>query len=272
MIMAGLATPTRGGEVSIAATYSGFADCDNGWYYTKSVGFLYYGLITIHAPWDYRAFVKFTLDSVPDSCILRSVELNYYQFEHSSIPAVGIKLIGDPEPLGASELFHEIDGATPITPTQQRPDGWVAWTFDSAALTRIDSCRSSGSVSFAIDHDGGDWCTAQAYGYTDSMPPILHVEYGSLGSNEEQGITVAPQSLGLKPNPTRSAPVTVTCHSTILAQLIIRDASGRTARSFALDRSGVTEIDLCGLAPGVYMATLDAGSQSLTRKLVIPAR
>jgi hypothetical protein len=58
-----------------------------------------------------------------------------------------------------------------------------------------------------------------------------------------------------------------------VGKLTLHDVLGRTVKSIALEPSGITpQLDLRGLPPGVYMATLEAGTQSLTRKLVITGR
>jgi hypothetical protein len=72
-------------------------------------------------------------------------------------------------------------------------------------------------------------------------------------------------------NPSRSRVVIVRSALAVRNRrvLTMRDVVGRAVRTFVLDPSGIARLDLRGLAPGVYMATLDAGTHSLTRKLVI---
>ena len=76
------------------------------------------------------------------------------------------------------------------------------------------------------------------------------------------------------PNPSGSKVLTVRSALAVGKRrvLTMRDVAGRTARTFALDPSGIAHIDLRDLPPGVYMATLEAGTKSITRKLVITAR
>ncbi len=73
------------------------------------------------------------------------------------------------------------------------------------------------------------------------------------------------------PNPSASRIVTV--RSALAVQkrcvLTMRDVAGRAVRTSVLDPPGIAQLDLSGLASGVYMARLEAGTQSLTRKLVL---
>jgi hypothetical protein len=76
------------------------------------------------------------------------------------------------------------------------------------------------------------------------------------------------------PNPSGSRTLTVRSALAVGNRrvLTMRDVVGRAVRAFILDPTGIARLDLRGLAPGVYMATLEAGTQSLTRKLIITAR
>jgi len=77
-----------------------------------------------------------------------------------------------------------------------------------------------------------------------------------------------------EPNPATGRHVMVRCGIArgTLGKLTLRDVLGRSVKSLSLGPSGVAQLDLRGLAPGVYMATLEAGTQSLTRKLIITRR
>jgi hypothetical protein len=55
------------------------------------------------------------------------------------------------------------------------------------------------------------------------------------------------------------------------SKLTLRDVLGRAVKSFALDPSGSMRLDLRGLAPGVYVATLESTGQSVSSKLVLTA-
>jgi hypothetical protein len=260
--------------VDIPATITGTADCDNYSSYNKSVGFLSYGLVAPHgAPFDYCAYLKFGLDTLPDTFALISAKLDYYQFAHNGVPSVTVKLIGDPVPLSAHDLFEEIRGAPAIAPTKQSQDGWMELTLDSPALALIDSCRRTGWISLAIDHVG-EGSDGFAHGYSDSMPPLLCIEYTSSGTREARGNAVIRPELAFAPNPAGGRVVTVQYNiaAGTLGKLALRDVLGRTVKSLALVPSGSTRLDLRGFAPGVYIAALKAQGYSVSRKLIITAR
>jgi hypothetical protein len=266
-----LAVTAHASVVEIPATITGTAECDNyNWYY-KSVGFLSYGLVAPHgAPWDYCAYLKFGLDTLPDTFALISAKLDYYQFAHNGVLSVTVKLIGDPVPLSAHDLFEGIRGAPAIAPTKQSQDGWMELTLDSAALALIDSCRRTGWISLAVDHVG-EGRDGFAYGYTDSAPPFLRIEYTSSGAGEARSPIVIRPELAFAPNPTAGRFVTVQYDiaTGAVGRLALRDVLGRVVKSLTLDPSGRMQLDLHGFTPGVYVATLEVGSQSLTRKLVV---
>jgi hypothetical protein len=79
---------------------------------------------------------------------------------------------------------------------------------------------------------------------------------------------------GLAPNPSGRGVVTIRSALAVGKRrtVTIRDVVGRAVRTFVLDQSGIARLDLRGMPAGVYMARIEAGSQSLTRKLVITAR
>jgi hypothetical protein len=89
-----------------------------------------------------------------------------------------------------------------------------------------------------------------------------------------QRTTAKLPDFALAPNPSGRRVVTV--RSTLAVgkrrTVTMRDVVGRAVRTFMIDQSGIARLDLRGMPAGVYMATLEAGTQSLTRKLVITAR
>jgi hypothetical protein len=78
----------------------------------------------------------------------------------------------------------------------------------------------------------------------------------------------------LAPNPSGKRVITVRSALAVGKRrtVTMRDAVGRAVRTFVIDQSGIARLDLRGPPSGVYMARLEAGTQSLTRKLVITAR
>jgi|GEM_PF-1498720 len=94
------------------------------------------------------------------------------------------------------------------------------------------------------------------------------------GTYEPQASLARKRELTLVPNPTTGRFVTVRYDIAAGARgkLTLRDVLGGMVKSFTLDPSGRTRLDLRGLGPGVYIAMLEASGQSIRRKLVITAR
>ncbi|GEM_PF-1360147 len=270
-------TPVRATVVDIQATITGnvlvSVSIDSS--YSKYYSGLSYGLTSYHGhALDFRAFLKFGMDTLPDTCVLVSAELGYYQYQHDEhLPQVQIKLIPDPVPLGAADLFRKIGSARALTPGMQSPDGWMAWSFDSAAVALFDSCRGTDWVSLAISRTGS-YGYGRAYGYDSTPPPCLRIEYAASGTQEPQGTVARQPELTLAPNPTagRFIKAQYNVAANTSGKLALRDVLGRVVKSFTLDPSGSTRLDLRGFAPGVYVATLNAAGQSVTRKLVVTPR
>jgi hypothetical protein len=221
-----------------------------------------------HYRYDYYAFLKFSLDSLPDSCTILQAELGYYQYD-SYEPQVDVGIIRDPVPLNPYDLLVEIRDAPAITPIRVSPDGWVTLTFDTASFFLLDSCRHTGWSSFGLRSAGNHF--GFAYGYDNDSPPYVRIEYTSSGTGEARSPIVAKPELALAPNPATGR--FVMARYDIAAgtrdNLVLRDVLGRYVQSFALDPSGITELDLRRLSPGVYIATLRTTGQSVSRKLVI---
>jgi hypothetical protein len=86
----------------------------------------------------------------------------------------------------------------------------------------------------------------------------------------QQASTKLPE-FALTPNPSSRRVVTIRSALAVGKRraVTMRDVVGRAVRTFAVDQSGIAQLDLRGLPAGVYMARLEAGTHSLTRKLVI---
>jgi hypothetical protein len=220
-----------------------------------------------------HAFLKFSLDTLPDSCVITNASIAYYQFEHTGgLPVVDIRLIRDPTAQPPHDAFFGIKNGRVIASAEPSPDGLTAWQLDSTANPLLDSCHRVGVASFGIHWSGPpqDTFRASAYGYDSSSAPYLHVVYTPAGINEAQNVPVQMTAFAITPNPTSRA-LWVTGLPATPSRLTLRSALGETVRSHALPQSGKTQLDLRGLPPGVYMATLQAGPQSLIRKLVLTA-
>ena len=85
-------------------------------------------------------------------------------------------------------------------------------------------------------------------------------------------VTQLPE-LAFAPNPATGRYTMVRCAIPTgkVGKLALRDVLGRTVKSLALVRSGITQLDLRSFAPGIYIAALDAGGQPISRKLIITA-
>ena len=93
------------------------------------------------------------------------------------------------------------------------------------------------------------------------------------GTCEPQGTVARRPELAFVPNPAagRFVAVRYALAAGTRGRLTLRDVLGRTVKSFTLDPSGSTHLDLRGFPPGIYIATLDAAGSSISRKLIITA-
>jgi hypothetical protein len=89
----------------------------------------------------------------------------------------------------------------------------------------------------------------------------------------QRSLLLLPE-LAFTQNPATGDFVAVRCSLASAAgrRLTLRNIAGQMVRTFVLDPSGVTSLDLRGFTPGVYIATLRTTGQSVSRKLVITAR
>jgi len=274
----GLVPLAFAGEAYIHPSITGYLEqIYNGTYsYSRFTGLMNYGeysaspgVATDHA------FLKFSLDSLPDSILITSAELAYDQYEHAGgWPVVDIRLIRDPIAQPPHDAFYGILNGRVLTAAAPSPDGWASWQLDSIAGPLLDSCHRVGVASFGIHWSGPseDTFRAAAYGYDSSSAPYLHVVYTPPGINDNRNSAARRPGLTLLPNPTSGTHVTVTSGITTRANLTLRDVLGSAVVSFSLDPAGRKRLDLRGLPPGVYVATLDATMPRVSRKLIITAR
>jgi hypothetical protein len=273
-----LAASTLADEAYIPSSITGYVQqVYNGSYtYHRFLGIMKYGEYSA-APGvgTEHGFLKFSMDSLPDSITILGADLVYDQYYHSNgLPVVDIRLVRDPTAQPAHDAFFGIENGVPLNSAGPSPDSWVTWHLDSAAGPLLDSCHQAGVACLAIHWSGppADTFSASAFGYDNGAFPYLHLVYRSAGiSQTPSGLALHPE-FTLTPNPTRSVSVTINQNSTLAGTLTIRDALGKTARSFPLNASGHTRFDLRGLAPGVYFATLNAAGRPITRKLVVTTR
>jgi hypothetical protein len=88
------------------------------------------------------------------------------------------------------------------------------------------------------------------------------------------GSIMRPLELAFAPNPATGSDVTVRCAVPAErgGKITLRDVLGRAAKSFVLDPSGLTRLDLRGFAPGIYIAELGAAGPPVTGKLIVASR
>lgn len=273
----GIVALTLAEEAYIQPTVTGYLEeLDDGTpFYSRFTGVMRYGMYSSPpGVGTDHAFLKFSLDSLPDSITITSAELAYDQYEHADgLPVVDIRLIRDPIAQPPHDAFYGILNGRVLTAAAPSPDGWASWQLDSIAGPLLDSCHRVGVASFGIHWSGppGDTFRGTAYGFDSSSAPYLHVVYSPAGVSETQSVPAGVTSFSVTPNPA-SGVITVTSRAAACASLTLRNALGETVRSYTLPQSGKAQLDLRGLPPGVYMATLESGTQSLTRKLVLTAR
>ena len=270
----GLAPLVFAGEAYIQPTTTGYLEeLDDGTpSYARFTGVMRYGLFSNPpALGTDHAFLKFSLDSLPDSCVITNANIVCYQFEHTGgLPVVDIRLIRDPTAQPPHDAFYGILNGRVLTAAAPSPDGWALWQLDSIAGPLLDSCRRVGVASFGIHWSGppGDTFRASAYGYDSSSAPYLHIVYSPAGIDEAQNVLAGMTAFSVTPNPA-SRMFAVTNRAAAHASLTLRSALGETVRSYTLPQSDIAQLDLRGLAPGVYMATLDGTMPLVSRKLVI---
>jgi hypothetical protein len=265
-------------EASIRPSVTGYLEeLDDGTpSYSRFTGVMRYGLHSNPpAVGTDHAFLKFNLDTLPASCVITNASIACYQFEHTGgLPIVDVRLIRDPIAQPPHDAYYGILNGRILASGGISPDGWATWQLDSNAGPLLDSCHRVGVASFAIHWSGpaADTYRASAHGYDSSSAPYLHLVYRPAGIDEAQRVPGIRPVFALTPNPARGAYVTINTDIAALAGLTLCDVLGRPVRSGQLTISGRPQLDLRGLAPGVYLARIETGSQSLTRKLVITGR
>jgi hypothetical protein len=139
-----------------------------------------------------------------------------------------------------------------------------SWTRKAMSLDRFDG--DTIYVGFQ-NVSGFDWNGLCLDDIWFSKVPIP-------GTCEPQTTLARQPELTISPNPATGRFLTARYNVAAgsYGKLTLRDALGRTVKTFALDQPGRTRLDLRGFAPGVYFAALDAGGPSVSRKLVITAR
>jgi hypothetical protein len=135
-----------------------------------------------------------------------------------------------------------------------------SWTRKAISLDRFDG--DTVYIGFQ-DLSGFDWnglCLDDIWFSRTYVP----------GASEPKPGEASPPDFSIEPSVTVGRFVTVRYNGAARTRsdLTLRDVLGRTVRSFALTDGGLTRLDLRGLSPGVYVATLE-GNPAFSRKLII---
>jgi hypothetical protein len=257
--------------VAVATGYVFAYELHGFWSYIKyGPDMLYYGV------WN-NSWAKFDLAPIPDSGHILAVDIGWYQYEvFDSGVEVVVKIIGcDPVVTSAEPLWYAIQNGTPGSNSDTCDGiGWKDLALDETGRRHIDSCLVQDWVALGI-HQLNSSAGGHGFGTEGGgLAPYLRVQYTRPGTCEPPVESPYRPELMLVPNPTDARVVLVRCALAIGTRLTLTtcDVTGRILHAYPLDASGITQLDLRGFAPGVYMATLEAGSQSLTRKLVITTR
>jgi hypothetical protein len=199
-----------------------------------------------------------------------------------AVQGAGLYLAGNFESSNASV------GATTLA-SAGSADGFVAALIDAGPTSRFAWAQAVGGSNY--DFIGGlSLAGSTAYvgggigSVAASFPPrVVSNPSGtplavlaSFAATTLTATTAAPGSLSfaLAPNPAHAA-ATLTLPAvpgTATATLTLRDALGRTLRTatLPLPAAGLRhELDLGGLAPGIYAVQVRAGATSATRRLVV---
>ena len=177
----------------------------------------------------------------------------------------------------------------------------MAFSNGSAFVAWPETTSSAGGVKYSIGQYGNwssDWLTHRYYQgdlnsahtaasptgdvytvYRDEVGKYRQI-FGRLYSPEGDGGQAEPvaalqSGIELFPNPAKAGHVTVQYTLPRAEQLTatLLDVSGRAVRSSQFrvpgSKGGSFTLDASGLNPGVYILKLKAGSDNLTRKVVI---
>ncbi len=161
--------------------------------YAKTSGDLYYGVLLNypHNAYNYNACLKFNLDSLPDTCIIMSADLHYYQYEHwVGLPKVDVKLIRDPDLLSAGDLWTEIAVAQALTSEYDSRDTWMTLPLNPSAFSLLDSCGHAGCASFGIRKENENTFTGLASG--SAPAPYLRIVYCDPSESDIQVVRGEP--------------------------------------------------------------------------------
>jgi hypothetical protein len=159
-----------------------------------------------------------------------------------------------------------------VWPLGSEPD-WIVPGASTACQSGLDL-----SDSFTLRDSTYGPLPGMTPGYFRGVKPNLGAvqDTGYIGMPQRDpghgSVTQLPE-LAFAPNPATGRSVMVRCAIPTgkVGKLTLRDVLGRTVESIALVRSGITQLDLRGFAPGIYIAALDAAGPPVSRKLIVTA-
>jgi hypothetical protein len=160
-----------------------------------------------------------------------------------------------------------------VWPLGEEPD-WIVPDTSTAYQSGLDL-----SDSFTLRDSTYGPLPGMTSGYFPGDKPNLGAVQGTgrVGMPKRdpgRGSVSQLPELAFAPNPATGRSVMVRCAipTASVGKLTLRDVLGRTVKSVALVPSSIApQLDLRSFAPGIYIAALDAGGQSVSRKLIISA-
>ena len=168
-------------------------------------------------------------------------------------------------------------------------------TSDNMFVTKLTDAGSTGSFSWAVPMGGQRWQLAAAVaidagrGVYVGGEATLPIAFGSTTLTGVSGASVGflaaladptltataatlrPESIAIFPNPAH-ATATVQLRpipGAATATLTLLDVLGRTLHTQTAATNARTDLDLTGLAPGLYAVRVQAGVSTATRRLVV---
>ncbi|WP_201985738.1 T9SS type A sorting domain-containing protein [Hymenobacter rubidus] len=171
-------------------------------------------------------------------------------------------------------------GTTTLT-TAGGSDAFVAKLIDAGTTgsfswaQRAGGTRMDGASSIALGNGavyvGGSIIPVATFGAFAINAPI-GASTGFLASLADPTLTATaaalhPEGIRLFPNPAHGRATVQLPAGTATATLTILDALGRTLRTQTATPNSTTELDLTGLAPGLYAVRVAVGSSTATHRL-----